>query len=135
MRLKKSNYLSIKEGKGFDLHKLIGKLSKPKSGFTPGKYKYMGLYNPLDKQLTYDPNTEEVIEWYVKPLNKVDEIAARNDICYDRGFNKHECDKKMVNELENIAYGEMPEWGQTSRFLINSKRKLSLSVKHTNVSN
>ena len=42
---------------------------------------------------------------------------------------------KMVNELENIAYGEMPEWGQTSRFLINSKRKLSLSVKHTKVSN
>lgn len=53
----------------------------------------MGLYNPLDKQLTYDPNTEEVIEWYVKPLNKVDEIAARNDTCCDRGFNKHECDK------------------------------------------
>lgn len=41
----------------------------------------------------------------------------------------------MVNELENIAYGEMLEWGQTSRFLINSKCKLSLSVKHTEVSN
>lgn len=94
--------MSIEEAKGFDLRKLIGKLSKPKSGFTPGKYKYMGPYNPLDKQLTYDPNTEEVIEWYVKPLNKVGEIAARNDIYYDRGFNKHECYKKWLMNLRTL---------------------------------
>jgi len=41
-------------GKGFDTHKAIGKLPKPKAGFTPGKTKYMGLYNPLEKQLEYD---------------------------------------------------------------------------------
>ena len=29
-------------GKGIDIHKLIGKLPKPKAGFTPGNYKYMG---------------------------------------------------------------------------------------------
>ena len=29
-----------------DIHKAIGKLPRPKAGFTPGKYKYMGSYNP-----------------------------------------------------------------------------------------
>ena len=42
----------------------------------------MGLYNRLDKQLKYDPNTGEVLEWYVKPYNKVDEIAVHHDIIY-----------------------------------------------------
>lgn len=48
----------------------------------------MGPYNPFDKQLKYDPNTGEVLEWYVQPYNKVDEIAAHHDICYDMGKNK-----------------------------------------------
>ena len=63
-----------------DLHKWIGKLPKPKAGWTPGKYKYMGPYNPLDKQLNYDPETGKVLEWKVKPYNKVDEIAAYHDM-------------------------------------------------------
>jgi len=42
-------------------------------------------YNPLEKQLEYDKNTGEVTKWYVQPYNKVDEIAARHDICYDMG--------------------------------------------------
>ena len=50
-------------GEALDIHKWIGKLSKPKAGWTPGKYKYMGPYNPLDKQLSYDPNTGKVTEW------------------------------------------------------------------------
>ena len=58
-------------GGGLDIHKAIGKVPRPKAGFTPGKYKYMGQYNPLDKQLKYDPNAGEVLEWYVQ-----DEIAA-----------------------------------------------------------
>ena len=44
----------------FTNHKWIGKLPRPKAGFTPGKYKYMGAYNPLEKQLEYDPETGEV---------------------------------------------------------------------------
>ena len=43
-----------------DIHKASGKLSRPKAGFTPGKYKYMGRTTPLDKQLKYDPNTDKV---------------------------------------------------------------------------
>lgn len=29
-------------------------------------------------------NTGEVTKWYVEPYNKVDEIAAYHNICYDR---------------------------------------------------
>ena len=50
------------DGKGIDIHKWIGKLPRPKAGFTPGKYKYMGGYNPLEKQLEYDPETGEVLK-------------------------------------------------------------------------
>ena len=116
-------------GGSFDIHKLIGKLPRPKSGFTPGNYKYMGPYNPLDKQLKYDPSTGKVQQWYVKPYNKVDEIAAYHDICYEMGKSKNECDQKMVSALDSIPYGEMPRWGQTARFLINTKKKLGLGMK------
>ena len=132
-RAKKSQFIKQPVGGSFDIHKLIGKLPRPKSGFTPGNYKYMGPYNPLNKQLKYDPNTGEVQEWYVKPYNKVDEIAAHHDICYQMGKSKNECDQKMVNDLDNIPYGEMPKWGQTARFLINAKKKLGLGVKQKNV--
>ena len=117
----------LTEGSGVDIHKWIGKLPRPKAGWTPGKYKYMGPYNPLEKQLSYDPNTGEVTEWRVKPYNKVDEIAAY-DICYDMGRPKGDCDKEMVQSLDEIPYGEMPKWGSTARFLINTKKKLGLGL-------
>ena len=113
---------------GGDIHKWIGKLPKPKAGWTPGKYKYMGPYNPLEKQLSYDPETGEVTEWKVKPYNKVDEIAAYHDI-YDMGKNKGDCDREMVQSLDQIPYGEMPKWGSTARFLINTKKKLGLGLQ------
>ena len=84
------------KGGRLDIHKAIGKLPQPKAGFTPGKYRYMGPYNTLDKQLEYDPNTGEVLKWHVQPYNKVDEIAAYHDICYDMGKNKGDCDPQMV---------------------------------------
>ena len=55
------------DGSGVDIHKWIGKLPRPKAGWTPGNYKYMGAYNPLDKQLEYDPETGEVLRWFVMP--------------------------------------------------------------------
>ena len=120
------------DGGSLDIHKLIGKLPKPKSGWTPSNYKYMGPYNPLDKQLEYDKDTGDVIKWHVQPYNKVDEIAAHHDICYDMGKNKGECDKQMVKSLDMIPYGQMPKWGQTARFLINTKQKLGLGVNSKN---
>ena len=80
----------------------------------------MGPYNPLDKQLSYNP---------VKPYNKVDEIAAYHDICYDMGKNKGDCGREMVQSLNQIPYGEMPKWGSTARFLINTKKKLGLGLQ------
>ena len=126
---KKSQFIKQKKGGSIDIHKLIGKLPRPKSGFTPGNYKYMGPYNPLDKQLKYDSNTGKVQQWYVTPYNKVDEIAAHHDICYDIGKSKNECDQQMVRALDKITYGEMPKWGQKARFLINAKKKLGLGIK------
>ena len=119
----------LMEGSGVDIHKWIGKLPRPKAGWTPGKYKYMGPYSPLDKQLSYDPNTGEVTEWRVKPYNRVDEIAAFHDICYDMGRPKSDCDQEMVQSLDAIPYGEMPKWGSTARFLINTKKKLGLGLQ------
>ena len=123
------NNLLLTAGSGVDIHKWIGKLPRPKAGWTPGKYKYMGPYNPLDKQLSYDPNTGEVTEWRVKPYNKADEIAAYHDICYDMGRPKGDCDREMVQSLDEIPYGEMPKWGSTARFLINTKKKLGLGLQ------
>ena len=93
----------------------------------------MGPYNPLDKQLSYDPNTGEVTEWRVEPYNKVDEIAAYHDICYDMGRPKGDCDRGMVQSLDEIPHGEMPKWGSTARFLINTKKNLDLGFKKTRV--
>ena len=35
----------------------------------------------------------------------------------------------MIKSLDSIPYGEMRKWGQTARFLINSKQKLGLGQK------
>ena len=48
-------------GSGFDIHKLIGKLPRPKTGFVLTGYNYASPYNPLDKQLKFDPNTGEFL--------------------------------------------------------------------------
>ena len=116
-------------GSGIDIHKWIGRLPRPKAGWTPGKYKYMGPHNPLDQQLSYNPETGEVTEWKVKPYNRVDEIAAYHDIRYDMGRNKGKCDREMVKSLDEISYREMPKSGSTARFLINTKKKLGLGLQ------
>ena len=120
------------DGSGVDIHKWIGKLPRPKAGWTPGKYKYMGAYNPLDKQLEYDPETGEVLRWHVMPYSKVDEVSGYHDICYDMGRNKGDCHREMIKLLDQIPYGEMPKWGSTARFLINTKQKLGLGVNSKN---
>ena len=108
----KKNYKTNRkdlDGGAIDIHKAIGKLPRPKAGFTPGKYKYMGPYNPLDQQLEYNKDTGEITKWHVKPYNKVDEIAAYHDVCSDMGKTKGDCDKAMVKSLDEIPYGEMPK--------------------------
>lgn len=91
------------------MHKVIGRLPRPKAGFTPGNFKYMEPFNPLDKQLGYDKRTGEVAKWHVKPCNKVDEIAAKHDTCYEMENNNGDRDRKMVKSLDEITYGETPK--------------------------
>ena len=55
------------KGKGIDIHKAIGKLPKPRGGFTLPGHKYTGPYNSLDQQLRFDPNTGEILAFMVKP--------------------------------------------------------------------
>ena len=67
------------------------------------------------------------------PYNKIDEISAYRDICYDMGRNKGECDREMIKSLDQIPYDEMPKWGSTARFLINTIQKLGLGLNSKNV--
>lgn len=126
---KKSSFIAKPSGGAVDIHSLIGKLPKPKAGWTPPGYKYMGPYNPLNEQLQYDPATGEVLKWYVKPKNRVDEIAAHHDICYDMGKDKGDCDRTIVSSLDAIPYRDMPKWGMVARTIINNKQKLGLGQK------
>ena len=49
-------------GTGVDVHKLNGKLPAPAKGWTLPGHNYPGPYNPLDKQLKYDPETGNIQE-------------------------------------------------------------------------
>ena len=52
------------DGAGFDVHSAIGKLPAPKKGWTLPWHNHTGLYNPLEQQLKYNPETGEIIEIY-----------------------------------------------------------------------
>ena len=65
-------------GQGVDIHKAIGKLPKPKGGWTLPGHNYTGPYNPLEQQLRYDPATGEILEYYVKPSGKKLMLLLRN---------------------------------------------------------
>ena len=86
-----------KKGKGVDIHKAIGKLPKPKSGWTLPGHKYTGPYNDLENQVRYD-NQGNILEIYDKPTGKTDAIAMQHDvdysICKDDKKCKHKADKK-----------------------------------------
>ena len=129
------NYLP--RGKGFDIHKTIGKLPKPKSGWTLPGHKYTGPYNPLDQQLRLDPNTGEILEFYVKPSGKTDAVAAQHDVDYSvcEGKKnpkkcKNKADRKMVKALDSIPRNERQWEHWLARNTINTKQKLGLGAKN-----
>ena len=124
----KNCFTKSKAGGKFDIHSFIGKLPKPKARWTPTNYKYMGPFNPLDKQLECNPETGEITKWIVPPFNKVDKISAHHDVCYSRSVDKNECDRKMVSELDKIPYGNVLKMGMFARKVINTKQKLGLGV-------
>ena len=121
------------KGGAFDIHKAIGMLPKPKSGWTLPGHKYTGPYNDLDSQVKYNPVTGEILEIYDKPTGKTDAIAMQHDVDYsvykDDKKCKNKADRKMVKSLDSVPYNER-QWGHwLARNMINTKQKLGLGVK------
>ena len=124
-------------GDGLDIHKAIGKLPKPKSGFTLPGHNYTGPYNPLEQQLKYDPNTGQILEIYQQPTGKTDAVSMQHDVDYsvcgnkpknDQVKCKNDADRKMVKALDAIPWKER-QWGHAiARNAINTKQKLGLGV-------
>ena len=118
-------------GKGVDIHKAIGKLPKPKGGWTLPGHKYTGPYNDLENQVRYD-NEGNILEIYDNPTGKTDAIAMQHDvdysICKDDKKCKHRADAKMVRALDAVPWNQR-QWGHfLARNTINTKRKLGLGT-------
>ena len=79
----------------------------------PGHY-YIGPYNPLDKQLRYDPETGQILEYYQKPTGATDMIAAQHDVhysvCKDDKKCNNKADRKMVKALDKVPLDHR-QWG------------------------
>ena len=61
---KTSFMLENVKGSGIDIHAAIGKFPKPRKGWTLPGHNYTGPYNPLVKQVKYNPETGEILEIY-----------------------------------------------------------------------
>ena len=127
------------DGGGVDIHKMIGKLPKPKSGWTLPGHKYTGPYNDLDSQVRFDPVMGEILEVFDQPTGKTDTIAMQHDVdysvCKDDKKCKNKADKKMVKALDNVPYNER-QWGHwLARNMINTKQKLGLGIKKRKTKN
>ena len=133
-----TNPLYQRGGRGFDLHKAIGKLPKPKKGWTLPGHNYTGPYNPLEKQLSYDPKTGKILKIYQQPTGATDAVSMQHDVDYavcagkknEKGC-KHAADKKMVKALDAIPKNKR-QWGHAAaRNAISSKQKVGLGVGET----
>ena len=130
---RKGKYTRKNLGKGVDIHKAIGKLPKPKGGWTLPGHKYTGPYNDLDRQVRFDPETGEILEIYDPPTGKTDAIAMQHDVdysvCGDDKKCKHLADRKMVRSLDAVPWNER-QWGHwLARNMINTKQKVGLGNK------
>ena len=121
-----------KRGKGVDIHKALGKLPKPRKGWTFPGHNYTGPYNPLHEQLRFDPKTGEILEFYEKPTGATDAVAAQHDVDYTVCKNDRKCknraDRRMVKSLDAIPWEER-QWGHAlARNVIDAKQKLGLGI-------
>lgn len=112
---------------------MIGKLPRPKSGWTLPGHNYTGPYNPLDKQLKYDTTTGQILEIYQQPTGKTDAVSMQHDVdyavCGDDRECKNKADRKMVAALDAIPYNER-QWGHAvARNAINTKQRVGLGQK------
>ena len=119
---------------GIDIHKQIGKLPKPKGGWTLPGHNYTGPYNDLENQVRYNPETGEILEIYDQPTGPTDAVAMQHDVdysvCGDDRKCKNKADRKMVKSLDAIPWKER-QWGHwLARTLINTKQKLGMGTKN-----
>ena len=121
------NNMFINNGTGvFDIHKMIGKIPfRPSKGFVAPGYRYLGPYNPLDQQVTYNKDTGEIYKINVPTKNKLDEIAMQHDICYSvNSQNNNMCDKKMIKNIDAMENKNL--MAKITRGIINTKQQLGL---------
>ena len=81
-------------GGGLDIHKAIGKLPKPKAGWTLPGHKYTGPYNDLENQVGCEPTTGEILEIYDQPTGRTDAISMQHDVDYSVCKDERRCKKK-----------------------------------------
>ena len=97
-------------GGAVDIHKQIGKLPKPKGGWTLPGHKYTGPYNDLENQVRFNPETGEILEIYDQPTEPTDAVAMQHDVdysvCGDDRKCKNKADRKMVKSLDAIPWKE-----------------------------
>ena len=125
-------------GAGFDIHKAIGKLPKPKKGWTLPGHNYTGPYNPLEKQLSYDPQTGKILKIYQQPTGATDAVSMQHDVDYavcagkkNEKSCKHAADKKMVKVLDAIPKNKRQRGHSLARNAISTKQKVGLGVGET----
>ena len=120
------------KGGAIDIHKQIGKLPKPKKGWTLPEHKYTGPYNDLENQVRYNPETGEILEIYDPSTGRTDAIAMQHDVdysvCGDNRKCKHKADRKMVKSLDSIPYKERQCGNWLTRNIINTKQKIGLGL-------
>ena len=95
------------DGAGFDIHAAIGKFPKPKKGWILPGHNYTGPYNPLEKQVNYDPETGEILEIYQPPTGATDAIAMQHDVDYDVCSNR---EKKYGENLKKCKHKVDKKW-------------------------
>ena len=86
------------DGAGFEIHKVIGNLPKPKRGWVLPGHHFTGPFYNLEKQLSYDPETGGNLGIYQQPTGSTDAVAMQHDVDYSVCSHK----KQKYGEDEKI---------------------------------
>ena len=125
---------NILRGNSIDIHKLIGKLPKPKKGFVLPGYRYCGPFNPLDEQVDEDGNPLPGNE----PVNELDDICRIHDNMFEKAKNlkdKHKADKEMLGRLKKLkpkSFGEKVN-KKVVQGIIGTKYHLRLGIEQKQI--